>query len=286
MKKKLVIILLCGMMSFNLVACGGGESAGGSNSGSSENIGTTNESGDNKDNEEDKKEKVIKKTYESTIYANGAEQNYSYYEYDEKGREVLYKARYTAGSGEEETITTTWEEKGNTAIGTTSAGVTITNEYDAEGNLLSTERSLNGTVISKTTNTYQNGVLMESYQESTPTASMKQVIEIKYDKNGNFTYYKLSYNDEVKSLTEQEYTYNANGDIETIATKTTAYIPSGEQVLETTTEYVYDNGILVGTTSSNSSRADVKCDKNGNVLEQSTYDANGNLTQKTTSTYY
>ena len=140
-------------------------------------------------------------------------------------------------------------------------------------------------VISRTTNVYENGALCESYRESNALASVKLVDEMKFNENGHVVYMKTSYNDEVKSIVEYEYTYNENGDVQTISGTVTVPTPNGDQTSSSTQEYIYDeNGFLKEITGT--VKTEVKCDENGNVIEQCIYDGNGNISQKSVYTYY
>lgn len=329
MKKQIVIMLLCSVMAFSTCACGGNESGTTGKVESTEQNNT--EKAENTEKEE-KKESPLRKSYE-TIYYSGTEvMSRDYYEYDKKGRETL---AVTEIETEKNEITTTWEDIGNTAIGTQkddsvpSVNFTINHQYDENGNLLKSEKSVEyegqNIVMEKTENQYdENGNLLKSenysasdidqfeltsfteceYQNNVliekTTSNLFGVSTTRYDEHGNVTYDKRIYREEVVSEVTSEYTFDKNGDIQSVVTTnqdgernsgTYVYDKKGN-LTEINYEsgnretYTYDaKGNVIEVNNGDNYMTTYTYDEEGNILEQLIYE-NGTLSMKYVYTYY
>lgn len=288
MKKRILAIVLsmvvalgvCGCATVDLDDTGSNSSA--ENTGNVDDAGNVNDTGNgnasdekiesdsDSDVENDTEIAVepVKKTLKMIQYADGEISSISEYEYDKRGR-VIKEILTFDGESTERTIT--WEDDGNTAVGTDNYGHREVCEYDEYGNLLSSKTYITDEhVIRDMQYTYVDGVLVKIVDINTTLASMELKTITTYDSYGSFIGQLTYYNDELKGDIVNKYQYDEDGNVLTQTMIDNLSNDSG------VTEVEYDeNGHMTGTKSYHGeeliSHTDYVCDENGNILEAKNY---------------
>mgnify|MGYP003300411194 CR=1 FL=1 len=286
MKKRILAIVLSMVVALDVCGCATADLDDAGSNSSAENTCNVDDSGNGNasdenvesdsdgdvDNDADNDTEIsvepVKKTSKMIQYADGEISSISEYEYDKRGR-VIKEILTFDGESTERTIT--WEDNGNTAVGTDNYGHREVCEYDEYGNLLSSKTYITDEhVIRDVQYTYVDGVLAEKIDINSTLASMALKTITTYDSYGSFIGQLTYYNDELKGDIVNKYQYDEDGNVLTQTMIDNLSNDSG------VTEVEYDeNGHMTGTKSYHGeeliSHTDYVCDENGNILESKNY---------------
>ncbi len=284
MKKQLMkVLLLLGMVSMLLMACGGTDQTPGEGT----ETGKETEKETQKETEKEPVKKSVMKYQKQMVYSYGSDKVTSQTEwrYDESGRETYRKMTFfTYGSDgvreDSREYNFTWTVDGNKAIGVTDGALKVTITYDDDGNQIELIEDA-GVSISTSTFTYKDGVLATRTNIATTssgTVTMEDYIE--YDQYGNMRKQTSKRGEDIVNVVEYNYEYDKDGKVLSIIIGGTA--------TSMPLVYAYDaNGFVDKILLGEFVYQDCTCDEKGNMIESIMYsNKNGTISNHIICEYY